>query len=124
MIMQPNARQMEGYRQTLRRREEEERRALTARRQRAWELARQASGLLKSRYGASRVVVFGSLTNDARFHLWSDVDLAAWGIPPDQSFRAIGDLLDLAVEIELNLVDTTTCRPSLLERIEREGLEL
>ncbi|MGH2521377.1 MAG: hypothetical protein ACRDH2_02635 [Anaerolineales bacterium] len=62
---------------------ERARRTEAARRQRqekAWEAARAAAALLKSRYHAARVVAFGSLTEPDRFHPWSDVDLAAWGL--------------------------------------------
>ena len=53
---------------------------------------------------------------------WSDVDIAAWGIQPRDTFRAIGMVMDLDAEIELNLVDVGACSASLLATIEREGV--
>jgi len=71
-----------------------------------------------------RVVVFGSLTHADRFTLWSDVDLAAWGLTPANWLRAIGAVKSLSTEVELNLVDVTCCSPELLTAIEREGVLL
>ncbi len=70
----------------------------------------------------SRVVVFGSLTHDYGFTRWSDVDIAAWGILPQDTFRAIGAIMDLDDEIAINLVDVNTAQPTLLATIERDGI--
>jgi len=58
------------------------------------------------------------------FTLWSDVDIATWGIRPEDTLRAIGAVLDLDTESEVNLVDISTARPAVLRRIEQEGMEL
>lgn len=83
-----------------------------------------AARVLREQYNANRVVVFGSLLHESRFTPWSDVDIAAWGIPPEQTFRAIGAIMDLDSSLEVNLVDVNTCTPSLLEAIEQESVEL
>jgi len=70
------------------------------------------------------VAVFGSLLSEARFTPWSDIDIAAWGIPADQTFRAIGAVLDLDSSIEINLVDVNTCSSTLLKAIEKEAVDL
>ncbi len=49
------------------------------------------------------------------FTPWSDVDIAAWGIRPEDTFRAIGAVLDVDSEIEVNL---GACRASVREVIE------
>jgi predicted nucleotidyltransferase len=72
----------------------------------------------------TRVVLFGSLPQPARFTLWSDVGLAAWGLTPANWLKAIGAVSRLSDEIELNLVDVETCSPALLAVIEREGVPL
>ncbi|MEW5942108.1 MAG: nucleotidyltransferase domain-containing protein [Chloroflexota bacterium] len=90
----------------------------------AWKIARQAARLLQEQFHATRVVVFGSLLHEQRFHEWSDIDLAAWGIPAEQTFRAIGAVMDLDRTFEVNLVDVNTCPPSLLVSIEQEGKDL
>lgn len=70
------------------------------------------------------MVVFGSLARESGFTRWSDVDIAAWGIAPEDTFRAIGAVMDLETEIPVNLVDVNTCRPSLLKAIQQDGIDL
>lgn len=89
-----------------------------------WELARKAAQILREQYHAELVVVFGSLLHETRFTQWSDVDIAAWGIPPELTFRAIGAVMDLDPLLEINLVDVNTCASSLLEAIEKESVDL
>ncbi len=112
------------YRAAARRRREQEQRELALREKRAWELARRAATLLREQFEAKRVVVFGSLVHNGCFTPWSDVDIAAWGISPQDTFRAIGAVMDLDAEIEVNLVDVKACSASLLMTIEREGVDL
>ena len=116
--------EMAEYRATARQRSAQEQHYAAQRQERAWELARQAAGLLKEKFGTARVMVFGSLVHEGCFTRWSDVDIAAWGIRPEDTFRAIGAAMDVDSEIEINLVDVETCRPELLAAIEREGVEL
>jgi predicted nucleotidyltransferase len=116
--------EMAAYRAGARRRQERERQALRAREERAWELARQAATVLREQFGVSRVVVFGSLVHPGWFNPWSDVDIAAWGIRPADTFRAIGVAMDLDPEIAVNLVDVGACSASLLQTIERDGVPL
>jgi predicted nucleotidyltransferase len=120
MLITPE--EMEIYRrdahERLKRRQEE----LAERRQRAWEAARQAADVLKKEFGASRVVLFGSLLHRELFHARSDVDLAAWEV--QHYFRAVARLLDLDPEIEINLAPIEDVRPELRTVIEKEGVEL
>ena len=116
--------QMDIYRATARRRLEDQRRRLGGWRERAWAAARRAAALLRSDFGATRVLVFGSLTNEGSFTRWSDVDIAAWGIRKEDTLRAIGATMAVDAEIQVNLVDANACRPLLLESIESEGIAL
>jgi uncharacterized protein len=110
--------------EAIRRRKLDRRGEMVARRDKAWEIARIAAGLLKNEFGAERVVVFGSLAHEDWFTPWSDVDLAAWGIPPSRYFSAVAALIDLSTEMDIYLVDPESCSPRLRETIEREGIEL
>jgi predicted nucleotidyltransferase len=112
------------YRAIAQRRRQAEHLALQQRQHRAWQLARQAAALLKEQFKATQVVVFGSLVHPDCFTPWSDVDLAAWGLAPEETFRAMGAVMDLGQEIEINLVDAGACRSSILKTIEREGVRL
>jgi uncharacterized protein len=116
--------QLRQYRQTARRRQAARSKMVKTRMETGWQVARRAAKLLREKYHATRVVVFGSLLSEARFTPWSDVDIAVWGLSPDQIFRAIGDVMDLTSLLEINLVDVNACSPSLLNTIEREGVEI
>jgi predicted nucleotidyltransferase len=94
------------------------------RREQAWQEAKRASLILKKQFGATRVVVFGSLVRKAGFTRWSDVDIAAWGIAPEDTFSAIGVISELDSDVAINLVDVNTARTSLIEVVERDGIEL
>ena len=112
------------YRATAHKRRQQDKAELNRRREKAWQIARQAAQLLREQFKVSKVVAFGSLTRESSFTRWSDVDIAAWGIDPEDTFRAIGAVMDLGAEIPVNLVDVNTVRPSLLVAIERDGVEL
>lgn len=109
----------EGAREHIRRTAD----ARRQRREKAWDVARSAAKLLKSRYHATRVAAFGSLTQTERFHPWSDVDLAVWGLAPDDYFEAVARVLDVGGEIKVDLVMADRCKPYLREAIE-QGVEL
>lgn len=94
------------------------------RRQQAWRFARQAAKLLRDEYGAHKVVVFGSLVHDDWFTPWSDIDLAAWGIPPERFYGAVAAVTGLSPVFQIDLVDPDACRSSLRAIVEREGIEL
>lgn len=90
----------------------------------AWEVARTATRLLREKFRATRVVVFGSLVHRAWFTPWSDIDLAAWGIPATQFYRAVAAVTGISPDFEVNLVDLEGCRPTVRKVIEREGVDL
>lgn len=123
-VLELTPEEMAAYRIAARRRHEREQQELALREKRAWDLARRAAALLRQQFGATRVVVFGSLVHQGCFTPWSDVDIAAWGICPQDTFRAIGAVMDIDAEIEVNLVDVETCSSSLLATIEQEGMNL
>ncbi len=112
------------YRATAQRRRQQEKPELAHRREQAWVAARHAAQLLREQFKATRIVVFGSLARESGFTRWSDVDVAAWGIAPEDTFRAIGAVMDLKTGIPVNLVDVNTCRPTLLSAIEQDGIDL
>lgn len=94
------------------------------RRRQAWRIARRAASLLRSEYGATRVVAFGSLVHDAWFTPWSDIDLAGWGIPPERFYSAVAAVTGLSSTFRVDLVDPDACRPTLRAALEREGVVL
>jgi predicted nucleotidyltransferase len=119
-----HAAKLEEYRKTAIRRQKVRISKVKARREKAWKLARKAAQLLRKQFQAERVAVFGSLLHESRFTQWSDIDIAAWGIPSDQTFRAIGAVMDLDSSLEINLVDVNTCSSTLLMAIERDAVDV
>jgi len=97
---------------------------LEERRTKALELAKKASFLLRQRYGAKRVVVFGSLARTKAFSARSDIDLAAWGIAPDIFFSAVAAVTGLSPDFKIDLVEPHTCREAMRNSIQRHGIEI
>jgi len=112
------------YRDTALRRQKERQPAIDVRKDRAWALTQQAARLLREQYQATRIVVFGSLIHEGCFNQWSDIDIAAWGIPAEMTFRAMGAVSELDKQQEIDLVDIHTCPASLLAVIEKEGQDI
>lgn len=102
----------------------DEKQAEEARWCRVWALARAAARLLYDRFGAQRVAVFGSLIHPERFSRWSDIDLAVWGLHPEDTWRALAAIGSLDPEIPIDLVDMDCCRPDLASVIESKSIPL
>jgi predicted nucleotidyltransferase len=105
-------------------RQMEEAEKIKGRKHEAHQLAQEAADLLKRDFGAERVLLFGSLTGDSNFTLWSDIDLAAWGIPSNQFYEAVATVTGMSSEFKVDLVDPDSCRPSLRDAINKDGIEL
>lgn len=115
---------MAAYRATARKRRLERERRLAERRECAWAVAREAADLLREEYGATRVVLFGSLARGGPFDEHSDVDLIAWGIDEMKLYRAVGDLLGIDPYISVDLIRAEEARPSFLAVADSEGVVL
>jgi uncharacterized protein len=115
---------MAEYRASYKKRQEADRQKLDERFERAWEVARRGADRLRSQFKAEKVVVFGSLTNRELFHIRSDVDLAVWGLPDEQHWRALGVMLDLSPEFTVDLISFGDATNLLRQAIETEGVEL
>ncbi|MCB0190140.1 MAG: hypothetical protein KDE31_37970 [Caldilineaceae bacterium] len=116
--------QMAVYRATAARRQQVAATAVAERKQRAYTVARQAASMLKDRFGATAVWLFGSLAHEQWFTTTSDIDLAAWGIAPADYFRAVAYLQDISPEFAIDLVTMEDCKPTLRDRILLEGKPL
>ena len=92
--------------------------------ERARVVAHQAAALLKTQFGASRVVLFGSVARERLFHRDSDIDLAVEGIENRDFWRAWSALDRVAGKFEIDLVDIETASPRLLAILDQKGVEL
>ena len=97
---------------------------LERRRKRAMRLARQAAVLLRKEFGARNVVLFGSLASHSGFTIWSDIDLAVFGVPADRFYAAVAAITGLNAEFKVDLVDADGCKASLRAAIDRDGIAL
>lgn len=86
-------------------------------------VAQQAASLLKTQWGASKVILFGSMMDSHKVHTHSDIDLAVWGLPEANYYRALGQLLDLNDDFSIDLVEVQHAKPHILQAIE-DGIEL
>lgn len=92
--------------------------------EKAWELIPELTALLRNRFGATQIKVFGSAIKADYFALNSDIDLAAWGIPKRQHYDAFLAVMSYSDEFKVDLVNPDTCHPWILEAIDEEGIEV
>ena len=84
-------------------------------------MAKQAVSLLKEEFGATQVILFGSLLTET-FHESSDIDLAVMGLSEKQYFQAVGRLLGLG-DFDFDLVEIQHAWPEIVQKI-RQGVIL
>lgn len=116
--------QMAIYRQTANRRAQKDEAQLDARYARANVVAEQAADFLRTHFTVSKIARFGSLVLRQRFHRRSDIDLAVWGLPAVDYYRAVGQLQAVDAEFSIDLVRVEDAPPSLRATIEQEGAPL
>lgn len=124
MTLNISPEKMAEYREGARRREAARQARLDERFQLAWEIARQSADILRDRFQAEKVVVFGSLVDRSRFHERSDIDLAAWGIPEMDYLRALGAVMDSTSEFMVDLVRVEEAYDHIRKTIESQGLTI
>jgi predicted nucleotidyltransferase len=83
----------------------------------------EAATLLKSKFGARRVILFGSLAHQAWFVPNSDIDLAVEGLTGNywQAWRSIEEIIS---EREVDLIELEYSTNALRQAIQRHGVEL
>ena len=84
-------------------------------------IAKECVTLLKDRFGVRQVILFGSLTDQGKWHKRSDIDLAVEGLPPADFFAAYSACRELLPpDLELDLVPLESVLPELRARILQE----
>lgn len=84
----------------------------------------EAAKMLKSQFGARRVILFGSLAHAGWFSPDSDVDLAVEGLAAKDYWNAWKAIEGIVDDRPVDLIDLETASESLRHAIERYGLEL
>lgn len=106
---------VEKYRRAWHEHAGESKRKNESRRQDALQCAKILAKMLVSRFGAKKVMLFGSVLNEDRFNKNSDIDIAVEGIGAENYFSAFAEcqMLDFPVD----LIEISTATPLMKERI-------
>ena len=85
--------------------------------------AKKVAHFLKEKYGATRVMLFGSLAKGF-FEKDSDIDIYFEGISKDRILDASGDYFEVFRQYEIDLIPDAFCPESVRKRIIQEGIPL
>lgn len=88
---------------------------------RALVIAQRLAQILVDRYGATRVILVGSLSR-GEFAEGSDIDLAVTGVRPEVFFRAGADLEREACGLEVDLVPLESANSFFVNATSRDGV--
>ena len=92
--------------------------------QRAWETARRLAIVLYRDFGATKVAVFGSLTEPKRFRQNSDIDILVWGISYDKCLDALWETKGLDPEFKIDIINFKSVNRLFRERILSEAIPI
>jgi len=113
---------MAGYALALRERSRRDRRALDARRREAQALAHRLGRVLRDRFGAAEVFLFGSTATGKHYRFDSDIDLAVTGIPAEREIRVCSEISLLAGPgFGVDLLFMESAAPIFRDRVREEG---
>ena len=93
-------------------------------RERLLDRVRKAAVVLKTRFGARRVVLFGSLAHAAWFVPDSDVDLAVEGLTGGDYWQAWRLVEEIIGDRPVDLIEIKMVGESLQRAMQRYGMEL
>jgi predicted nucleotidyltransferase len=86
--------------------------------------ARKVAAMLKERYGAKRVILFGSIVKSDYLHERSDIDLLVYGIKSEDFLKAGADACKISGRFDVDIVPAEKADEYLLHRALEEGTEL
>ena len=92
--------------------------------QRAWETAHRIATVLYQDFGAAKVAVFGSLTEQERFTKNSDIDIIVWGIPYNKCLDALWKTEGLNAEFKIDLIDFETSNDLFRDQILSQAIPI
>ena len=116
-----DAAKMYGYIFAARKREQARQESLRQLQSRGIETAKQAARILRQKFSATRVVLFGSMLRP-KIHADSDIDLAVWNLSKSDYFQAVGKLQGLS-EFAIDLIEAENASDYMIEAI-AQGIEL
>lgn len=92
--------------------------------QRAWETARRLATVLYRDFGATKVAVFGSLTEPKRFTQNSDIDIVVWGVSYNKCLDALWETKGLSTEFKIDIINFKSIDSLFRERILSEAIPI
>ena len=96
----------------------------TGERERILNRVRQVATLLKKRFGAKKVILFGSMAHQAWFVPDSDLDLAVEGVRAEDYWKAWEAAEEMFPDMPVDLIDVESATESLKKAIYRYGVLL
>jgi predicted nucleotidyltransferase len=87
-------------------------------------LVRQAAQVLKTRFGAKRVILLGSMVRPDRFTPQSDVDVVVEGLRADAYWEAWRVVEEIVQDRPVDLIDLDGATESMRRSVERYGIDL
>ena len=91
---------------------------------RAWQTAYQVATLLYEKFGATQVVVFGSLTEPTSFTKKSDIDIAVSGLSKDQYDKAWNAIWDFKSGFKIDIINFDRSKGLFRERIKYQAIPI
>ena len=91
---------------------------------RAWDTVYQVATLLYEEFGATQVVVFGSLTEPMAFTDRSDIDIAVSGLSNDAYNKAYGKVVFFDAPFKIDFVNFDTSKGLFRERIKYQAIPI
>ncbi len=92
--------------------------------QRAWETARCLATVLYRDFGATKVAVFGSLTEPKRFTQNSDIDIVVWGVSYNKCLDALWETKGLSTEFKIDIINFKSIDSLFRERILNQAIPI
>lgn len=90
----------------------------------AMDKARNVATLLKEKYGAKRVILFGSIVKSDYLHERSDIDLLVEGIKSEDFLRAGADAWRVTDPFDVDIIPAGIAHKNILKKALKEGIEL
>ncbi|MYF99610.1 hypothetical protein F4212_10860 [Candidatus Poribacteria bacterium] len=92
--------------------------------ERAWQIVYEIATLLYDEFGATRVAVFGSLTEPIGFTKSSDIDIAVWGISDDTHSKANNKVMDMSTSFKIDLINFDLTKGHFQERVQQQAIHI
>ena len=90
----------------------------------AWRTAHEVATLLYEQFNASRVFVFGSLTEPMGFGKGSDIDIAVSGLSDDAYNKAYGKVVYFDAPFKIDFINLDRSKGLFRERIKHQAIPI